>query len=139
VTNQTLAGRDNTLVLTDTKLSGSEKSGFVVSPKFFIPEHSTINVQPSIIRSVYSTADWGRGKTRTGYVGPVSSTTSSSTAVSYTTSGGNSTAGTEYGGGEWLTAFGITESSPYISISCDLHGRATGAYYFLHEAHFRYN
>lgn len=139
VTNQTLAGRDNTLVLTDTKLSGSEKSGFVVSPKFFIPEHSTIYVQPSIIRSVYSTSDWGRGKTRTGYVGPVSSTTSSSTAVSYTTSGGNSTAGTEYGGGEWLTAFGITESSPYISISCDLHGRATGAYYFLHEAHFRYN
>lgn len=139
VTNQALAGRDNTLVLTDTKLSGSEKSGFVVSPKFFIPEHSTIYVQPSIIRSVYSTSDWGRGKTRTGYVGPVSSTTSSSTAVSYTTSGGNSTAGTEYGGGEWLTAFGITESSPYISISCDLHGRATGAYYFLHEAHFRYN
>ncbi len=139
VTNQSLAGRDETLVLTDTKLSGSEKSGFVVSPKFFIPEHSTIYVQPSIIRSVYSTADWGRGKTRTGYVGPVSSTTSSSTAVSYTTSGGNSTAGTEYGGGEWLTAFGITESSPYISISCDLHGRATGAYYFLHEAHFRYN
>ncbi|MBQ2113079.1 MAG: DUF4493 domain-containing protein [Bacteroidales bacterium] len=138
VTNQALAGRDKTLVLTDTKLSGSEKTGFVVSPKFFIPE-STIYVQPSIIRSVYSTADWGRGKTRTGYVGPVSSTTSSSTAVSYTTSGGNSTAGTEYGGGEWLTAFGITESSPYISISCDLHGRATGAYYFLHEAHFRYN
>lgn len=139
VTNQSLAGRDKTLVLTDTKLSGSEKSGFVVSPKFFIPEHSTIYVQPSIIRSVYSTADWGRGKTRTGYVGPVSSTTSSSTAVSYTTSGGTSTAGTEYGGGEWLTAFGITESSPYISISCDLHGKATGAYYFLHEAHFRYN
>lgn len=139
VTNQALAGRDKTLVLTDTKVSGSEKSGFVVSPKFFIPEHSTIYVQPSIIRSVYSTANWGRGKTRTGYVGPVSSTTSSSTSVSYTTSGGTSTAGTEYGGGEWLTAFGITESSPYISISCDLHGKATGAYYFLHEAHFRYN
>ncbi|MBO5499670.1 MAG: DUF4493 domain-containing protein [Bacteroidales bacterium] len=139
VTNQGLVGRDKTLVLTDTKVSGSEKSGFVVSPKFFIPEHSTIYVQPSIIRSVYSTANWGSGKTRTGYVGPVSSTTSSSTAVSYTTSGGTSIAGTEYGGGEWLTAFGITESSPYISISCDLHGKATGAYYFLHEAHFRYN
>lgn len=139
VTNQALDGRDKTLVLTDTKVSGSEKSGFVVSPKFFIPEHSTIYVQPSIIRSVYSTANLGRGKTRTGYVGPVSSTTSSSTAVSYTTSGGNSTRGTEYGGGEWLTAFGVTESSPYISISCDLHGKATGAYYFLHEVHFRYD
>ena len=137
VDNRSLSGRDNTLVLTTTQVSLAEKVGFVVSPPFYIP--NSCAVQASIVRSVYSTADWGRGKTRTGYVGPVSNTSSKSTSVSFTTTGGNSTKGTKYGSGDWLQSFSLTSSSFYISISCDEHGKATGAYYFLHEAHFRYS
>ena len=142
VSNETLAGRDKALVLQHRRYSkviwvlfDENEKGFVVSPKFHIP--SDISVQPSIHRSVYNA---GGEITRTGYVGPVSNTTSTNTnSVQYSTKGSNSISEIVYGSDEWLSAFTLSNGSPYISIDCNTRNdKDLGCYYFLHEAHFRY-
>lgn len=119
-------------------LQNSGNEGFVVSPKFMVPEKN-ITVQSSIHRSSYFLY-WGGTRTRTGYVGPVANNSSKNTSlVSFTCSGGSSTGGTVYGSGEWLKAFDLTNSASYISISSDSGPTpATKTYFFVHEAHFRY-
>lgn len=141
--NETLAGRANTLVLNHRRYSkvifvlfDEAEKGFVVSPKFHIP--AEFSVQPCILRSTYHATD---NPVRTGYVGAVSNQTSSNTgSVSYTTAGGNSTSGSVAGAGTWMNAFTISPSSPYISLDCDdrSKNKDLGCYYFIHEAHFRY-
>lgn len=143
VSNETLAGRATTLVLNHRRYSkviwvlfDEAEKGFVVSPKFHIP--AEFSVQPCILRSTYHATD---NPVRTGYVGAVSSQTSSNTgSVSYTTDGGSNTSGSIAGAGTWMNAFTISPSSPYISLDCDdrSKNKDLGCYYFLHEAHFRY-
>ena len=136
MTSRTGVARTSTLVL-QTKRWGVKESGFIVSPRFYMP--SNINVQASIHRSAYFLY-WGGKKTRTGYVGAVANdTTSNTSSVTYTCSGGEDIGGTIYGSGEWLTAFAISPSTPYISIDSDEGDfSSTAHHYFLHEAHFRY-
>lgn len=114
------------------KVDTNEK-GFVVSPKFYFP--SSINVQASIHRRAYK---FGSDCTRTGYVGPVANTSTSSNAVSYNvTSGG--TDPQVSGAGVWMTAFEMSSSLPYFSLDCNnREDKDTASYYFLHEAHLRY-
>lgn len=142
VSNESLAGRSKTLVLCHRRYSkvfvvlfNEHEKGFVVSPKFFVP--ATTMVQPSIVHSTYNA---GGNLERTTYVGAVSGTTDTNTSsVSFSTNGGNSTGGTIYGANVWQNSFGLSASTPYISIDCnDTAGNNLGAYYFLHEAHFRY-
>lgn len=142
VGNETLAGRDNTLVLHHRRYSkviwvlfNEHEKGFVVSPKFHTPK--SIDIQPSIIVSSYNA---GGDLERTGYIGAVSQTSETNTSlISFTTTGGNSPGGTKYGSGVWHNSFQISATSPYISIDCnDRSDGLLGAYYFLHEAHFRY-
>lgn len=142
VSDESLAGRSETLVLCHRRYSkvfvvifNEHEKGFVVSPKFFVP--ATTMVQPSIVHSTYNA---GGNLERTTYVGAVSGTTDTNTSsVSFSTNGGNSTGGTIYGANVWQNSFGLSASTPYISIDCnDTAGNNLGAYYFLHEAHFRY-
>lgn len=114
------------------KVDTNEK-GFVVSPKFYFP--SSINVQASIHRRAYK---FGSDCTRTGYVGPVANTSTSSNAVSYNvTSGG--TDPQVSGAGVWMTEFEMSSSLPYFSLDCNnREDKDTASYYFLHEAHLRY-
>jgi hypothetical protein len=142
VSNETLAGRATTLVLNHRRYSkvfivlfNEHEKGFVVSPQFNLP--SPVMVQPAIAHSTYNA---GGNLERTTYVGPVSNTTSSNTSsVSFKTTAGNSTSGSVQGNKEWKSAFELSASKPYISIDCnDTSGNNLGAYYFLHEAHFRY-
>lgn len=142
VSNETLIGRSKTLVLCHRRYvnywigkADEHEKGYVVSPKFFVP--ATTMVQPSIVHSTYYS---GGDLARTTYVGAVSKTTSSNkSAISFSTTGGSSTGGTIYGANVWQNSFGLTASTPYISIDCnDTPEELTGAYYFLHEAHFRY-
>lgn len=142
VSNESLAGRSKTLVLCHRRYSkvfvvlfNEHEKGFVVSPKFFVP--ATTMVQPSIVHSTYNA---GGDLERTTYVGAVSGTTDTNTSsVSFSTNGGNDTGGTIYGANVWQNSFGLSASTPYISIDCnDTAGNNLGAYYFLHEAHFRY-
>ena len=114
------------------KVDTNEK-GFVVSPKFYFP--SSINVQASIHRRAYK---FGSDCTRTGYVGPVANTSTSSNAVSYNvTSGG--TDPQVSGAGVWMTEFEMSSSLPYFSVDCNNRkDNDTASYYFLHEAHLRY-
>lgn len=114
------------------KVNTNEK-GFVVSPKFYFP--SSINVQASIHRRAYK---FGSDCTRTGYVGPVANTSTSSNAVSYNvTSGG--TDPQVSGAGVWMTEFEMSSSLPYFSLDCNnREDKDTASYYFLHEAHLRY-
>lgn len=136
MTSRTGVARTSTLVL-QVKRAGVNESGFIVSPKFYMP--SNINVQASIHRSTYFLY-WGGSKTRTGYVGAVANTTTSNTSsITFTSSAGSDIGGTVYGSGEWLTAFAISPSAPYISIDSDEGNfSSTAHHYFLHEAHFRY-
>lgn len=118
-------------------LQNNKNEGFVVSPKFMVPENK-ITVQPSIHRSSYFLR-LGGTRTRTGYVGPVADVSLKNTSLdSFTCSGGSSTSGTVYGSNEWLNAFDLTNSASYISISSDSGPSATQTYFFVHEAHFRY-
>lgn len=142
VSNETLAGRATTLVLNHRRYSkvfivlfNEHEKGFVVSPQFNLP--APVMVQPAIAHSTYNA---GGDLTRTTYVGPVSNTTSSNkSSVSFQTTAGNSTSGSVQGNEEWKSAFELSASNPYISIDCnDTSGTNLGAYYFLHEAHFRY-
>ena len=138
VSSEDLSGRAKTLVLQHYRkvITTSNEKGFVVSPKFNIP--NTVDVQTKIVRSSYRSS--GNTK-RTGYVGPVASNTSSNTtAVTYITEGGTSTKGEIYGTDEWLDSFEMLTDTPYISIDCDAWSSGSGGvYYFLHEAHFRYS
>ena len=141
VSSESLAGRTSTLVLHHRRYSkviwvlfDEEEKGYVVSPKFVTP--SDIAVQPMVARSAYNASG---DKTRTGYVGPVTNTSSSSQAIKYTTSANNGLTETIIGSGEWMSSFVINSSMPYISLDCvDDVGNALGAYYFLHEVAFRY-
>lgn len=139
VSNETLAGRAKTLVLNHRRyvwiFANEHEKGFVVSPKFMLP--ANISVQPSIAHSSYNV---GGDLTRTTFVGAVSNTSSSNqSAVRFTSTAGSSTGGTVYGVDEWQSAFTLSASAPYISIDCDdVTANNTGTYYFLHEAHFRY-
>lgn len=141
VSSESLAGRTSTLVLHHRRYSkviwvlfDEEEKGYVVSPKFVTP--SDIAVQPMVARSAYNASG---DKTRTGYVGPVTNTSSSSQAIKYTTSANNNLTETIIGSGEWMSSFVINSSMPYISLDCvDDVGNALGAYYFLHEVAFRY-
>ena len=136
MTDRTLVSRTTTLVL-QTKRAGVKESGFIVSPKFYMP--SNIFVQASILRSAYYLY-WGGSKTRTGYVGAVANNaTSNTSSVTYTCSAGSDIGGTVVGNGEWLIAFEINPLAPFISIDCDEGDfSSTAHHYFLHEAHFRY-
>lgn len=141
VDNEALAGRTSTLVLHHRRYSkvfivlfNEHEKGYVVSPKFVTP--SDIAVQPMVARSAYNAVD---DQTRTGYVGPVANTSSSSSAISYTTLATKDLKETVYGSGEWMESFIINNSVPYISVDCyDNKGDELGAYYFLHEVAFRY-
>lgn len=132
VSNKSLNGRATTLVL-DRNGSWSNEHGFVVSPRFHIPDN--ISVQPSVVRSVYRSSG---NKERTGYIGAVSNKTTSSTAISYKVSGGNNTSGSIVGSDEWLTAFQMTPSTPFVAVDSDERSEAGWSYYFLHEVHLRY-
>ncbi|MBR2429599.1 MAG: hypothetical protein IKB15_06445 [Alistipes sp.] len=136
MTDRTLVARTTTLVL-QTKRAGVKESGFIVSPKFYMP--SNISIQASILRSAYYLF-WGGSKTRTGYVGAVANNaTSNTSSVTYTCSADSDIVGTVVGNGEWLTAFDITPLAPFISINCDEGDfSSTAHHYFLHAAHFRY-
>ena len=141
VSNEDLAGRTSTLVLHHRRYSkvlivlfNEREKGYVVSPKFVTP--SDIAVQPMVARSAYNAVG---DQTRTGYVGPVANTSSSSSAISYTTLATNDLKETVYGSGEWMGSLIINNSVPYISVDClDNNGNELGAYYFLHEVAFRY-
>ena len=138
VDSEALAGRTSTLVLHHRRyfrfLFNENEKGYVVSPKFVTP--SDIAVQPMVARSAYNASG---DQTRTGYVGPVTNTSSSSQAIKYTTSANNGLTETIIGSGEWMSSFVINSSMPYISLDCvDNVGNALGAYYFLHEVAFRY-
>ena len=136
MTDRTLVARTTTLVL-QTKRAGVKESGFIVSPKFYMP--SNISIQASILRSAYYLY-WGGSKTRTGYVGTVANNaTSNTSSVTYTCSADSDIGGTVVGNGEWLTAFEISPLAPFISIDCDEGDfSSTAHHYFLHAAHFRY-
>lgn len=136
MTDRTLVARTTTLVL-QTKRLGVKESGFIVSPEFYMP--SNISVQASILRSAYYLY-WGGEKDRTGYVGAVANeNTSNTSSVTYNCSAGESVGGEVVGNGEWLTAFEINPSAPFISIDCDEGNfSSTAHHYFLHGAHFRY-
>jgi hypothetical protein len=115
-------------------LFNENEKGHVVSPKFVTP--SDIAVQSMVARSAYNASG---DQTRTGYVGPVTNTSSSSKAIKYTTSANQGLTETIIGSGEWMSSFVINSSMPYISLDCaDDVGNALGAYYFLHEVAFRY-
>lgn len=141
VSSESLAGRTSTLVLHHRRYSkvwvvlfDEEEKGYVVSPKFVTP--SDIAVQPMVARSAYNASG---NQTRTGYVGPVTNTSSSSQAIKYTTSANSGLTETIIGSGEWMSSFVINSSMPYISLDCvDDVGNALGAYYFLHEVAFHY-
>ena len=145
VSNESLLGRTEALVLNHRRYSkgvfgigkfDEAEKGFAVSPKFHTP--ATLNIQSCILRSnYYASGD----QTRTGYVGAVSSTTSSNkNSITYSTTGGNSLSESVAGSGVWMNAFELSSTSPHISIDCDDRSSSSdlGSYYFLHEAHFRY-
>ena len=141
VSNETLAGHGNTLVLSHYRkvfLFGTEdKKGYIVSRAFHLPQD--INVQPSIHRHAYAYSLSGtKTKERIGYVGAVSNQSTSSTTVSYKTTCNASLNDSISGKNEWLTAFTLTQSSPYISIDCNKASGDNGIYYFIYETHFRY-
>ena len=137
VSNIALLGRANTLVLQHQSAFGiGKQNGYVVSPKFHIPDQ--MYIEPSVVRSTYTSSG---NKERTGYIGAVSNTTSSNTSsISYTTKGGSSPSGTIYGSNEWLNKFAISSSTPYVSVDSDdwSDGGVDAVYYFLHEVHLRY-
>lgn len=141
VSNETLAGHGNTLVLSHYRkvfLIGTEdKKGYIVSRAFHLPQD--INVQSSIHRHAYAYSLSGtKTKERIGYVGAVSNQSTSSTTVSYKTTCNASLNDSISGKNEWLTAFTLTQSSPYISIDCNKASGDNGIYYFIYETHFRY-
>lgn len=132
VATQGQAFTDERLVL-HSNFAGQEANGYVVTPKFELP--ATVNVQPMIVREVYSTVvTWNK---KTGYVGAVSDNTSKNTSSISFSDGYTSNYAKQVGSGSWMSSFQITPSAPYISISCCTNTFAT-SHYFIWEAHFRY-
>lgn len=132
VADQDQWGTDDRLVL-HSNYVGQEANGYVVTPKFELP--ATVNVQPMIVREVYSTVvTWNK---KTGYVGAVSDKTSKNTSSISFSDGYTSNYAKKVGSGSWMSSFQITPSAPYISISCCTNTFAT-SHYFIWEAHFRY-
>lgn len=132
VATQGQAGTNARLVLHSNFL-GQTANGYVVTPKFELP--ATVNVQPMIVREVYSTVvTWNK---KTGYVGAVSDKTSKNTSSISFSDRYTSNYANKVGSGSWMSSFQITPSAPYISISCCTNTFAT-SHYFIWEANFRY-
>lgn len=134
VATQGQAGTNARLVLHSNFL-GQTANGYVVTPKFELP--ATVNVQPMIVREVYSTVVNPFGYKKTGYVGAVSDKTSKNTSSisfsdKYTANYAN-----KVGSDSWMSSFQITPSAPYISISCCTNTHGT-SHYFIWQANFRY-
>lgn len=144
VGNQSLSTRSKTLVMGRFAAKGAGNSsyqiGYVVSPKFELP--SSVDVQSMIVRDLYNTNKTDH-QTITGYVGAVASKTDKNqSSISYSDGDTDSVTDSKRGENVWLSSFQLSQSSPYISISCNTASwkwvTMANAYYFLYEAHFRY-
>lgn len=97
-----------------TGLNGTK--GYVVSPKFHIPEE-TITVIPSISAYSYDSNFLGKSYDYTGYYGPVNNTASSNKNLSYkkTTETSSFTPSTVSS----LSNFAFTSEACYMSLDCN--------------------
>ena len=111
-------------------------SGYVVSPKFHM--HGNINVQTMFERSLYTTKGSG---SKDGYIGAVANTSYKSTALTFSTSAYSTAVNYKtYGSGEWSSAFEVSPSNSYVSISCntDKIDWSAGTYFFARNFRLRY-
>ena len=135
-----LAGHSNTLVLHYYRkvLGTTNESGYIVSPMFNIP--ADINVQPQVVRHAYAAGVWSfKAFDKNGYVGPVSSASSSaSKSITCTDKTNSNLSDSKAGAGVWLSAFTMTPSQQYVSVSCDTGVSGQGTYYFIYEVGLRY-
>ena len=135
-----LAGHSSTLVLHYYRnfLGTTNESGYIVSPMFNIP--ADINVQPQVVRHAYAAGVWNfKAFNKNGYVGPVSSASSSaSKSITCTDKTNTSLSDSKAGAGVWLSAFTMTPSQQYVSVSCDTGVSGQGTYYFIYEVGLRY-
>ena len=135
-----LASHSSTLVLHYYRkvLSTTNESGYIVSPMFNIP--ADINVQPQVVRHAYAAGVWNfKAFDKNGYVGPVSSASSSaSKSITCTDKTNSNLSDSKAGAGVWLSAFTMTPSQQYVSVSCDTGASGQGTYYFIYEVGLRY-
>lgn len=135
-----LAGHSSTLVLHYYRnfLGTTNESGYIVSPMFNIP--ADINVQPQVVRHAYAAGVWNfKAFNKNGYVGPVSSASSSaSKSITCTDKTNSNLSDKKAGAGVWLSAFTMTPSQQYVSVSCDTGVSGQGTYYFIYEVGLRY-
>ena len=135
-----LTGHSSTLVLHYYRkvLSTTNESGYIVSPMFNIP--ADINVQPQVVRHAYAAGVWSfKAFDKNGYVGPVSSASSSaSKSITCTDKTNSNLSDSKAGAGVWLSAFTMTPSQQYVSVSCDTGVSGQGTYYFIYEVGLRY-
>ena len=135
-----LAGHSSTLVLHYYRnvFGTTNESGYIVSPMFNIP--ADINVQPQVVRHAYAAGVWNfKAFNKNGYVGPVSSASSSaSKSITCTDKTNTSLSDSKAGAGVWLSAFTMTPSQQYVSVSCDTGVSGQGTYYFIYEVGLRY-
>jgi hypothetical protein len=135
-----LAGHSSTLVLHYYRnvFGKTNESGYIVSPMFNIP--ADINVQPQVVRHAYAAGVWGfKAFDKNGYVGPVSSASSSaSKSITCTDKTNSNLSDSKAGAGVWLSAFTMTPSQQYVSVSCDTGVSGQGTYYFIYEVGLRY-
>lgn len=135
-----LAGHSSTLVLHYYRnvFGKTNESGYIVSPMFNIP--ADINVQPQVVRHAYAAGVWSfKAFDKNGYVGPVSSASSSaSKSITCTDKTNSNLSDSKAGAGVWLSAFTMTPSQQYVSVSCDTAVSGQGTYYFIYEVGLRY-
>ena len=135
-----LAGHSSTLVLHYYRnvFGATNESGYIVSPMFNIP--ADINVQPQVVRHAYAAGVWNfKAFNKNGYVGPVSSASSSaSKSITCTDKTNINLSDSKAGAGVWLSAFTMTPSQQYVSVSCDTGVSGQGTYYFIYEVGLRY-
>jgi hypothetical protein len=135
-----LAGHSSTLVLHYYRnvFGATNESGYIVSPMFNIP--ADINVQPQVVRHAYAAGVWNfKAFNKNGYVGPVSSASSSaSKSITCTDKTNTNLSDSKAGAGVWLSAFTMTPSQQYVSVSCDTGASGQGTYYFIYEVGLRY-
>ena len=135
-----LASHSSTLVLHYYRkvLGTTNESGYIVSPMFNIP--ADINVQPQVVRHAYAAGVWNfKAFDKNGYVGPVSSASSSaSKSITCTDKTNSNLSDSKAGAGVWLSAFTMTPSQQYVSVSCDTGVSGQGTYYFIYEVGLRY-
>ena len=128
-----LAGHSSTLVLHYYRkvFGATNESGYIVSPMFNIP--ADINVQPQVVRHAYAAGVWGfKAFDKNGYVGPVSSASSSaSKSITCTDKTNSNLSDSKAGAGVWLSAFTMTPSQQYVSVSCDTGVSGQGTYLSL--------